>query len=513
MSYIINKTDGTILTEIVDGSIDQTATDLTLIGKNASSYGTFIDENFVFLLENFANINEPNYPITGQLWFDTAEGRLKVYDGSSFKVSGGTIVSPTIPSSFTQGDLWIDSYKQQFYFNDGSATTLVGPHYSKQQGISGQQVVDILDINGNTHTVVMFYVSSVLIGIFSKSLFTPKFPISGYAGEIKIGFNSGSYVGVMFHSNTSSANALLDPSDGSLKTVSDFIPASSDAIISGQMTILNAMPLVLGTNSSNSITVNDSEFSINSNVLNQKIKINVKTISSVIPAITIDPSIPSVGIFNPSPTATLDITGNVKTTSGVIIGSDGNCVLSYNTSLSNLDIHSNINLPTGKSYKINGNVIVDESTLGSTVLHSSLTSVGTLTTLNVSHLKLIDSTLAYNNDSLANGTISLVPKGSGTVDVSNKKITSLSDPSDGTDAVNLQTLTTTMKLRSTVVSLNTTGLTNEEVASIYLIKLFPTSEFETGALCRAVCASGATTNIRLFMLESSGIWVFQNIIS
>ena len=33
MAYQINKTDGTLLTEIVDSAIDQTATDLTLIGK------------------------------------------------------------------------------------------------------------------------------------------------------------------------------------------------------------------------------------------------------------------------------------------------------------------------------------------------------------------------------------------------------------------------------------------------------------------------------------------------
>ena len=57
MSYIINKTDGSILTEIVDGTVDQTATDLTLVGKNSSSYGESFNENFVHLLENFANTN------------------------------------------------------------------------------------------------------------------------------------------------------------------------------------------------------------------------------------------------------------------------------------------------------------------------------------------------------------------------------------------------------------------------------------------------------------------------
>ena len=79
MSYIINKTDGSVLTEIVDGTVDQTATDLTLIGKNASSYGEAFNENFIRILENFANTSSPNNPIQGQLWFDTGENRLKIY--------------------------------------------------------------------------------------------------------------------------------------------------------------------------------------------------------------------------------------------------------------------------------------------------------------------------------------------------------------------------------------------------------------------------------------------------
>ena len=47
MSYTILKTDGSALTSVVDGTIDQLATDITLIGKNFSGFGVFINDNFV----------------------------------------------------------------------------------------------------------------------------------------------------------------------------------------------------------------------------------------------------------------------------------------------------------------------------------------------------------------------------------------------------------------------------------------------------------------------------------
>ena len=154
MSYTITKTDGTTITQIVDGSLDQTSTDLTLIGKNLAGYGIFINENLVKLLENFASTSQPSYPLTGQLWFDTTENRLKVYDGNNFKVSGGTIVSKTPPSSISAGDIWIDSSNQQLYFNDGLSTKLAGPIYTATQGITGFNSEDVIDNVGVSHTIL-----------------------------------------------------------------------------------------------------------------------------------------------------------------------------------------------------------------------------------------------------------------------------------------------------------------------------------------------------------------------
>jgi len=54
MTYKINKTDGSLLTEIIDSAIDTTATDLALIGKNVTGFGEYLNENFVKLLEAFS---------------------------------------------------------------------------------------------------------------------------------------------------------------------------------------------------------------------------------------------------------------------------------------------------------------------------------------------------------------------------------------------------------------------------------------------------------------------------
>lgn len=195
MSYLINKTDGTLLTEIVDGTLDQLSTNLTLIGKNASSYGESINENFVRLLENFSSDIAPTSPIRGQLWFDITESRLKVYDGTAFRLSGSTIVSESMPSSLSQGDIWIDSRNKQLYFNDGLTNTLAGPLDSPRNGITISAVIDNTGIAHNIITITISPISNnlidpVLLGIFSVDEFILNDYITGYDSlDIRQGFN------------------------------------------------------------------------------------------------------------------------------------------------------------------------------------------------------------------------------------------------------------------------------------------------------------------------------------
>ena len=94
MAYTINLTNGTIFATIADGTVNTTSS-MTLVGKNYAGYGQFLDDNFIHLLENSANTTAPAAPLTGQLWWDSANKILKVNIGggvgdSSWKNVGST---------------------------------------------------------------------------------------------------------------------------------------------------------------------------------------------------------------------------------------------------------------------------------------------------------------------------------------------------------------------------------------------------------------------------------------
>ena len=70
MAYTINKTDGSVVATITDGTIDN-STSLTLFGKSYSGFGELLNENLLKLLENSASTAQPTAPLTGELFFDT----------------------------------------------------------------------------------------------------------------------------------------------------------------------------------------------------------------------------------------------------------------------------------------------------------------------------------------------------------------------------------------------------------------------------------------------------------
>jgi len=166
MAYTINKTDGTVVTTITDGTVDNT-TSLQLFGKSYSGFGEGLNENLVKLLENAASTAAPTAPLKGELWFDTTTNQLKVYDGTSFKPTGGSKSSASQPTSPSAGDLWHDTANDQVSVYTGSAWLLVGPVYTSGQTLSGWKIETLASSGGNK-VVSSMYVGNTRVAILSK---------------------------------------------------------------------------------------------------------------------------------------------------------------------------------------------------------------------------------------------------------------------------------------------------------------------------------------------------------
>ena len=263
MAYTINKTDGTVVTTITDGTVDTTTT-LQLFGKSFSGFGEGLNENLVKLLENSASTSAPTAPLKGELWFDASASQLKVYDGSAFKITGGAKAQSTAPSSSASGDLWLDSDDDQLYVYTGSAFQLVGPVYTSGQTLSGWKIETLASASGNK-IVSSMYTGNTRVAILSKETFTPSITQSGFA-SIKSGITLNSTLSAVFQGNNSSA-AAVDVS-GTTNTSStviaggNFLRADASDTTTGAITIDNDTGLIVGDSqeltlsvSSNNITV------------------------------------------------------------------------------------------------------------------------------------------------------------------------------------------------------------------------------------------------------------------
>jgi hypothetical protein len=190
MAYQVDRFNGTFLVSVDDGTID-TTTDLRFVGKNYAGYGEVQNENFLHLLENFANTSAPPKVIAGQIWYDSGNKKLKFYDGSQFRTASGAEVGPTAPSGLQAGDFWFDTSAEQLYAWNGIDFVLIGPETAPDLGASAVISQVVKDTLGNNHTIVKFNSGGDTITIVSKDAFTLNSvinPITGFS-IIKKGVN------------------------------------------------------------------------------------------------------------------------------------------------------------------------------------------------------------------------------------------------------------------------------------------------------------------------------------
>jgi len=187
MSYTINHYNGNAIATVVDGTINNTL-DITLIGKNYAGYGQSQNENFVYLLENFANATQPPLPIAGQIWYDTTTNKLRFYDGIRFRAAGSAESAPstTPPSNVATGDFWWDSTNQQLNVYNGSTFVHIGPFTtSTNSGTTQFQINQVSASPSGSYPVIQ----AVLNG--SNTVFT----VSNTAFSLNTNVSSGNISG------------------------------------------------------------------------------------------------------------------------------------------------------------------------------------------------------------------------------------------------------------------------------------------------------------------------------
>lgn len=170
MAYTINKYNGEQLIVLSDGTID-TSTSLGLVGRNYVGYGETQNENFVFLLENFANDAPPPRPLKGQIWFNTTNNLAYVYDGNTWAVIGSAVLSNNPPENPNAGTLWLKTPVNTLNVWNGVSWSFIGPEAVPGFGTTRARSGTLLDSNNVQQPVIFLEINSTIIAVCTNSAF------------------------------------------------------------------------------------------------------------------------------------------------------------------------------------------------------------------------------------------------------------------------------------------------------------------------------------------------------
>jgi microcystin-dependent protein len=329
MPYIVNFTDRENKTPItVFDNTSSTDTSLTFPGRNVTGYGQIIAENFLALLENFSSANEPVNPVEGQLWYDSTDGILQIWDNTSWKAASGIQKGPSEPAipDSKVGELWVDTTNQQLRIYTGTRWLLVGPSESSVDGLRYGPVVEgIADSDNVTRYILTFYLRDIPVVIISKDSFTPKVVISGF-DIIRSGINIAS------PATTSEIETFiggfLPKLNGTAKNA-DALNIGGIEIAAGKFLrtdVVNTTDFGINVRSNTGIVLGvDGTFNLSTSATAAKIynsasgsSIDLQTNRNGIPATILRVVENTVGINQALPSEALDVDGNFTLTGAII---------------------------------------------------------------------------------------------------------------------------------------------------------------------------------------------------
>ena len=561
MAYQINKTDGTIVSTVADGQIDNISTDITLIGKNYSGFGEVLNENFIKILENFANVTAPTAPIKGQIWFDSTESKLKVYSGTAFVPVSSATIANSQPTTLGVGDLWFNDTAKQLYFFDGTSTILLGPAYSDAQGTSGLIVTSILDTLNQTRVITSLFNNGILLGIFAKDSFTPKNAIEGFSGDIGPGFNQGTLSGIKFDVTCTNSEKLANVDS------TNYVRKDTANSLTNTLRIESDLGLVVGSASQANLSVDNGNVKLSNAAENKLLILDVRKGISQEIAVKITPSTRQIDLYEGAPDSLVKTGGSMElagdlTIRGNLVINDGDLATIKQTELvvedkyivlaqtgdsgSNSDeiadggglvikgttdkaiLYSkdglgataeypalasqaftsseHVNLATGKEFKINGVTVLSGTSLGTGITSiPGVTAFGAQNVVNVGPGLPPVAQLRIENQKIStldnNDDLQLEAHGSGNIALlGTPKITGLADPTTAQDAATKEYVDDIAQSRSLAFSMDLSdGKPNSYIASEILAKLAPPAEYRSGTFARILVTllSNSTVNLNL----------------
>jgi hypothetical protein len=319
MSYTITFTNGKTLAVIADQSFDEVSTSLTLVGKNSNNYGTHVNNNFVGLLENFADVNEPRSPVAGQVWFDTAEGRLKVYTSGNFKPVGGPTVGSAQPTTSVAGDLWVDTIAGILKWYDGSEWVQSGKQFSNETGKEGWLVESYADITNTDIPVSVYYSNNTPVAVMTDSEidYNPEAGFYIFTSTITTLYPgvtlNPTIPNIRFYGTATSAESFTGDLD-----VDSFLRKDTDETGYGSLELLNNDGISIGTLTNIKLYVPDYVAGTTSTAVilgtlfgeNLEIRYNGNAGNGAV-AVHVNSELDRVGVLTNDPQTDIDLAGNV----------------------------------------------------------------------------------------------------------------------------------------------------------------------------------------------------------
>ena len=379
MAYVINKFSGEELIVLDDGTLD-TTTSLGLVGRNYVGYGETQNENFVFLLENFANTAPPSRPIVGQIWFNTTDDTAYAYDGTQWNPIGSAAVSATTPTNNNKGALWLKTPVNQLFVYTGTEWRFIGPEAVAGFGSTRARSASLDNTAGDPRPVIFLETNGTAFAICTASAFVinPNNSVTGFSNVLQAGINlsetakiNGSITG-----NAATADQLAT---ARLINGVPFNASSNITVTANTTNTLKKGTYITGADFDGSV---ERTWSVDASSANLLGKVVARNSEGGFSAGTISASF--VG----------DLTGNVTASSGVsafnivqanqFVGAQltGNAATATRLATArsingvNFDGGSNITV-TANAETLTGNFINNSVTL------SGLTQVGTLSSLSV----------------------------------------------------------------------------------------------------------------------------------